>query len=243
VKLYNELASWWPLMSPPIEYVEEAAFYRNALNSVSRRPIQTLLELGSGGGSNASHLKEHYKEIVLVDLSDGMLAVSRALNPELEHHQGDMRSVRLNRVFDAVFVHDAVCYMTSETDLRQAIETAFVHCSPGGVALFAPDYMRENFEPGTDHGGYDAGVRGIRWVEWRWDPDPADTTYIVDYAYLLRELDGAVHVEQDRHIEGLFTRAEWLGWLTEAGFQPKVVPLELSELDTQTLAVFVCRKR
>ena len=141
-----------------------------------------------------------------------------------------------------MFVHDAVCYMTSESDLRQAMETAYVHCRPGGVALFAPDYIRENFAPGTDHGGYDEGVRGMRWLEWRWDPDPSDTTYLVDYAYVFREADGSVHVEHDRHVEGLFTRAEWLRWLTEAGFEPTVVPLALTEVETQTLEIFVCRK-
>ena len=42
--------------------------------------------------------------MTLVDLSDGMLAVSRQLNPECEHHLGDMRTVRLGRTFDAVWV-------------------------------------------------------------------------------------------------------------------------------------------
>ncbi len=28
------------------------------------------------------------------------------------------------RQFDAVFVHDAICYMATESDLRKAIETA-----------------------------------------------------------------------------------------------------------------------
>ena len=60
------------------------------------------------------------------------------------------------------------------------------------------------------------------------------------YAYLLRGADGIVDVEHDRHVEGLFDRADWLRWLTEAGFQPNVVPLELTEVDTQTLEVFVC---
>jgi hypothetical protein len=82
----------------------------------------------------------------------------------------------------------------------------------------------------------------MRWVEWRWDPDPADTTYLVDYGYLLREADGSVHVEHDRHVEGIFAREDWLRWLSEAGFAPKVIPLELTEVDPQTLEVFVCRK-
>ena len=83
-----------------------------------------------------------------------------------------------------------------------SIETAFVHCQPGGAALFAPDHVRENFQASTDHGGHDDGRRGLRYLEWTWDPDPSDSTYLVDYAYLLRDGDGSVQVEWDRHIEG-----------------------------------------
>lgn len=240
MKLYNALASWWPLMSPASEYVEEAAFYHNTLQLAASRPIRTILELGSGGGNNASHMKQHYKEMVLVDLSPGMLEMSRALNPELEHLVGDMRTVRLERRFDAVFVHDAVCYMTTESDLLQAIETAFIHCKQGGVALFAPDYVCENFVPGTDDGGYDDGPRGMRWLEWRRDPDPGDTTYVVDYAYLMHERDGSVTVEHDRHVEGLFPRGTWLRLFRQAGFEPRPLPLELSDLEPGKHEVFVC---
>jgi trans-aconitate methyltransferase len=79
-----------------------------------------------------------------VDLSPDMLAMSQRLNPECAHRQGDMRTLRLGRTFDAVFVHDAVAYMTTETDLRQVIETAFAHWPPGGIALFVPDHIAEN---------------------------------------------------------------------------------------------------
>ena len=116
-----------------------------------------------------------------------MLAQSRAINPEAEHVIGDMRSLRLNRQFDYVMVHDAVCYMTTLADLRAAIQTAAVHCRPGGTVIFLPDYVAETFEPGTDHGGEDAADgRGFRYLEWQVDPDPSDTTYIVDYAFMLK---------------------------------------------------------
>jgi hypothetical protein len=108
------------------------------------------------------------------------------------------------------------------------------------VALFAPDYVRENFQTGTDHGGHDDGARRMRWVEWTWDPDPDDTTYLADYAYLMRERDGSMHVEHDRHVEGLFSRETWLRLLTEAGFRPSVVPVIQPEFDRQTHEAFVC---
>ena len=66
-----------------------------------------------------------------------------------------MRTLRLGRTFDAVLVHDAICYMTTEADLRAAMTTAFEHLRPGGAAVFLPDHVRETFAAGTDHGGHD----------------------------------------------------------------------------------------
>ncbi|MCI0394274.1 MAG: class I SAM-dependent methyltransferase [Chloroflexi bacterium] len=217
------MASWWPLLSAPADYAEEAAFFHRLLQEAVTPPPHTLLELGSGGGNNASHLKAHY-QMTLVDVSPGMVAVSRRLNPECEHHLGDMRTVRLSRLFDAVFIHDAIDYMITEDDLRRALETAFVHCRPGGVLLVAPDYVRENFTPGADHGGHDGPDRALRYLEWTYDPDENDTVYTTDFAYLLREANGAVRAEHDRHICGLFPRATWLQLLRQVGFDPRIAP-------------------
>jgi SAM-dependent methyltransferase len=240
-RMYEEFAAWWPLLSAPGEYAEEAAIYRRVLAEEGVRPPASMLELGSGGGNNASHLKADFK-LTLVDRSEGMLAVSRELNPGCEHVQGDMRTVRLGREFDAVFVHDAVNYMTTEEDLRLVMETALVHCRPGGAALFAPDHLRETFRTGTDHGGHDTDGRGVRFLEWTWDPDPLDTTYLVDYAYLVRDADGSVRVAHDRHVEGLFPRATWLRLLEEVGFRARAVPVDHSELEPGSYEVFAATR-
>jgi SAM-dependent methyltransferase len=222
--LYDELADWWPLLSAPEDYAEEAEEYRRLIVEASGGEARTVLELGSGGGNNASHLKAAF-EMTLVDLSPGMLEVSRRLNPECEHVHGDMRSVRLDRAFDAVFVHDAIAYMTTEDDLRRVFATAFEHCRAGGAALFVPDETRETFEPSTGHGGHDAPDRGLRYLEWTTDPDPSDTWYVTDFAFLLRLPDGSIDVRSDRHVCGVFPRARWLALIEEAGFGASAVPL------------------
>lgn len=240
-KLYDELSAWWPLMSAPADYEEEATFYAAQLLATGDMPCRTVLELGSGGGNNASHLKAQL-QMTLTDLSPGMLAVSRELNPECEHVQGDMRTVRLNRQYDRVFMHDAIMYMTTLDDLRAAIETAFLHCRPGGGLVVAPDHLQENFEPSTDHGGHDGQERSMRYLEWVWDPDPSDTTYVADYMYCLRDKDGSVHVEHDRHVEGLFSRADWLRIFAEVGFAARAVPFDHSELEPGSYEIFVAVK-
>src|ERR1044071_4238379 len=97
-RLYSDLASWRPVLSAPQEYPEEAAAEATILNSAAI-DVHEVLELGSGGGHNAVHLKRHFS-LTLVDLSEDMLAVSRRLNPESTHHQGDMRTIRLRRPVD-----------------------------------------------------------------------------------------------------------------------------------------------
>jgi SAM-dependent methyltransferase len=243
LKLYTELAPWFRLLTAPEDYAEESALYVGLFREHGEPPVQSLVELGSGGGHNASHMKAHFREVVLVEPSAGMRDMSRELNPDCEHLEGDMRTVRLGRQFDCVFIHDAICYMTTRDDLRQAIETAYAHCRPGGVALFAPDVITENWREIADCGGHNgADGRGLRYVHWSWDPDPADEQYVVDYALLLRERDGSVRVEHDRHLEGIFPRAVWLGLLADAGFTAVAVPVEHSEVDPGTYEMFVARR-
>ncbi|HLX05884.1 MAG TPA: class I SAM-dependent methyltransferase [Candidatus Binatus sp.] len=220
MKLYDELAEWWPLFSAPADYAEEAAFFARLLTDACKPAPRTVLELGSGGGNNALYLKSKF-QMTLVDLSSQMLAVSRKLNPECEHREGDMRTVNLGRTFDAVFVHDAIAYMTNANDLGAAISTAYRHCRAGGVALFVPDCVRETFAAETKHSGHDGDGRSLRYLMWVVDPDPTDTTYRTDFAIMLRDRNGDTRVVHDSHLEGMFPRAEWMRLLSEAGFEPR----------------------
>ena len=63
----------------------------------------------------------------------------------------------------------------------------------------------------------------MRYLEWWYDPDPTDSTTVTDFAYILREEDGTVHVEFDRHETGLFAKADWLRLIEDVGFEPHVV--------------------
>jgi SAM-dependent methyltransferase len=240
-RFYGDLAEWWPLISPPEEYAEEAAFAASVLDTAAV-PVREVLELGSGGGSNAFHLKARYA-MTLVDLSNQMLEVSRRLNPECAHHQGDMRRIRLGRTFDAVFVHDAVDYMTNEADLGLAIATAFAHCRPGGITVLVPDNTLETFAPDSDHGGIDGDDgRGVRYLGWTWDPTPDDGLVSIEYAFLLRPANGPVHAVHETHVCGLFGRDVWLRLLEEVGFEASAVTEETVE-DRTPRELFIGRRR
>jgi SAM-dependent methyltransferase len=225
MKLYRELAEWYPTFATPEECRKEAALFARALVRASTHKPRRVLELGSGAGNLASHLKRRFT-MTLVDQSPEMLAVSQALNPDCEHVKGDIRAIRLGRTFDAVVVQDAICHMTKEADLLAAMETAFKHLSAGGVALFVPDHVRETFVEDADQGGSDTERGSVRYLQWETDPDPRDTTYLVDFAILIRDRQGRVRAAHDRHTYGLFPRAKWRSLLRRAGFKMKPVDVD-----------------
>ena len=217
-KLYTELAGWWQLVSPTEDYADEAAFFKELFEAQN---VRTVLELGSGGGNVAWFLKKDFT-LTLTDISAEMLAESRKQNPELEHVEGDMRALRLGRLFDGVLIHDAIMYMTSEEDLRAALVTAHEHCGPGGVLVVVPDWVSETFRPHTTQEGTDAGGRGVRYMEWVWDADPNDSEVNNEFILALKEGD-ELRTVVDRQIVGVFARATWLRLLRDVGFEPKVV--------------------
>lgn len=216
--MYNLLAGWFHLLTPPGEYADEAAEVRRVLSGYVVPPIATVLELGSGGGNLASHLTAHW-QMTLTDPEPDMLAVSRTINPGSEHLVADMRTLRLDRTFDAVIIHDAIVYMTTEADLRAAFDTAFVHLRPGGAAIFLPDWVSDDYVPRAQLGGGDEAGRGLRFLEWDRPIESDGHTVITDYVITTRTADGKVEVYHDAHTLGIFARAKWLELLAAAGFE------------------------
>ncbi len=237
-RLYSDLAWLWPLVSEREEYIEEAECWRSLLREhLDGGKRHHLLELGVGGGHNLSFLTGKF-DATAVDLSASMLAHSRQLNPGVEHIVGDMRSIRLNRKFAAVLVHDAIDYMLTEDDLRATFATAAAHLDPGGLLLLAPDYFRDSFvSPQVYHMTRKNADCELTHVEYVHDPDPADTMVELIMTYFIRR-DQSLDIEFDRHVLGLFSRADWMRLLAEAGFQAREQTFQL-QTSNQTYTILI----
>lgn len=217
-RIYHDLAHLVPLLTPPGDYVEEAGHWRDVLFETLGPGKHEILELGVGGGHNLSHLTKHFKATA-VDVSEPMLALCRDLNPGVELHLGDMRSVRLGRTFSAVLIHDAIGYMLTVSDLAAAFATAAAHLKPGGVFITAPDYLKETFHgPQVAHCTRGNGDMELTYIEYAHDPDPDDSTMEMLILCLIREKGKRVRLEHDRHVIGLFPKAVWIDQMRIAGF-------------------------
>ena len=221
-RLYHDLSFLWPIVSPPEEYAVEARLLREILFGKLGPGRHTLLELGVGGGHLLSHLTSVF-EATAVDLSEEMLTLSAQLNPSVEHHIGDMRSVQLPRKFDVVLAHDAIDYMLTEDDLRAVFQTAKAHLEPGSVFVVAPDWFKDTFQgPSVLHWIKRKDNLEVTFIEYVDDPDTSDTTIESVFFYVIKE-GSTLRVEQDNHQTGLFPKSTWLRLLEDVGFVPEEI--------------------
>ncbi len=138
---YGDLAPWWPLISAPDEYVEEAAFAAELL-AAAEPPTRTVLELGSGGGSNAFHLKTEF-DLTLVDLSPEMVARCRAKG--LEAYERDFLHLGFEPAsFDAVYAMNCLLHVPN-ADLPEVLRAVRTVLKPGGL-FYLGVYGGRDFE-------------------------------------------------------------------------------------------------
>lgn len=246
-RLYSDLAYLWPALSPVEHYLAEAAVLRRILRDYlgrRSRPIE-LLELGAGGGHAIHHLRSECR-ILAVDRSAAMLENCQRLNPDVECLVGDMRTLRIARRFDAVFIHDAIDYLTTPEDALATFETAHHHLEPGGLLIAAPTYLADDFVDGdSTHDSGETDELDIEFLSYVHDPEPSDTTFEMVLVYLLRDrTTRRVEVIEDRHVCGLFASETWLEWLARSGFaaEPWVAPDDIEGYEPPTWSVFVGRK-
>ena len=251
-RMYDEFAHLWPLISHHSDYEFEAKHWQDALTAELGQGRLRILELGVGGGNNLHHILysncdgrpspyptcngEHMQQdhpahdAAVVDLSINMLANCKMLNPSVRQHIADMQTVRLYEKFDAILIHDAVCYLISEDDIRATLATAREHLASGGVLIMAPDWYIENY-PGTQ---LNCRIRRditpeFASIEYYHDPDPSDSTLESVFIYIIKNEDGSARVEEDRHITGIFSIRTWLNLIEQAGFRAKRLPYPVHE--------------
>lgn len=222
-KAYDQLAWTEAWLEDPKGVEEEVASYHRLLKEHARRPMRDVLHLGCGAGCHDRALKRRFR-VTGVDLNAAMLTLARRTNPEVEYHQGDMRSVRLGRRFDAVLIPDSIDYMASREELALAFETARHHLQPGG-ALLVVAKPRELFHDNNfAYVGERDGIH-ITLLENNYVLPPGDEQYEATLVYLIRQ-GGELDVQVDHHRLGLFTHATW-----EQAFHEQGLDLHQQDLE------------
>ena len=211
---YNQLAWTEDFLAEPADYEQEVAHYADMVRQHASPPVHTLLHLGCGAGGQDLFFKRNFS-VTGVDLSIGMLDKARAKNPEIEYIEGDMRTIRLDRQFDAVVIPDSIDYIATMGGLQQVIHTAALHLRRGGVLLVvcstAEQFRNNNFvytgEKGDVH---------VTLFENNYTSPYAPQTHEITLFYLIRQR-GQLKTYSEHIVAGLFPQASWEGVFKQAG--------------------------
>ena len=220
VKLYQELAWVWSVLTPPQAYEEEAMLLLTICSEQLQRPVESLLELGCGGGFLASQIPDSV-DVELVDSSDKMIDISRQHNPRRVHVLGDMCSVDRQRTFDVVLVHDSVMYLQSFDDLLRLLANAKKHMHAHSVLCIIPDVVKESAQERVLQGSGAKEDTTIVLTEWHWDPDPTDDFILVEFSLLLRKVKNVSSMHES-HRMMVLSLEQWSTAFTAAGLQMRL---------------------
>jgi len=166
------------------DYAAECDLIERIFQTYGHGAVRSVLDLGCGTGGHAIPLAQRGYEVLGVDRSESMLSHARiklagsVSNGRVVVQLGDIRSIALQRHFDAVLMMFAVLgYQPENADVRSALATARRHLRSGGLLLFDVWYG-----PAVLHQGVSRRVKVI--------PTPGGQTVRVASA----ELDTRRHI-------------------------------------------------
>jgi len=141
---FRRYSAVYDLLYRDKDYEAEAEYVARTLRSASAQ-ARTVLELGSGTGRHGRLLAAKGFQVHGIERSPDMAALAKSASERpiandagsFSCEVGDVRSVTLGRIFDAVIaLFHVVSYQTTNEDLQATFATAARHLGPGGVFVF-----------------------------------------------------------------------------------------------------------
>jgi 2-polyprenyl-3-methyl-5-hydroxy-6-metoxy-1,4-benzoquinol methylase len=161
----------------------EANLIEKLLHSDLNRTASTqpyrVLDAGCGTGRMAIELARRGVDIVGVDLDEVMLKQARKKAPQLDWRLGDLSSIELDKVFDAiVLAGNVMIYVTPGTEAATLANMAH-HLKPGGLLVAAFELTTfawtkltiESYDQLTETAGLKKVARWSTWEQEPWDDD------------------------------------------------------------------------
>jgi SAM-dependent methyltransferase len=142
-EIFQLYSGYYNLLYRDKDYQAEAEYVSRALEGGGGR-VKDVLEFGSGTGRHGRLLAQRGFNVTGVERSETMASAARKSaqeqtfnNGSFECVLGDIRTVYLDRVFDAVLsLFHVVSYQTGNDDLLKTFINAARHLRPGGIFLF-----------------------------------------------------------------------------------------------------------
>lgn len=176
---------------------------------------RSLLDVGCGTGAHLAWFAQRYEQVAGIEPSARMVEQAVIAHPGLLVYPGDMRTFRLGERFDVITsLFSAIGYMTTETDLHDAVRNMADHLADGGVLVVegwvGPDAWVEGRASATAVVGDDVAAARVALSGRSGDVST------VEMQFVLATVDGIEHLTEV-HRMGLFTPEQYRSAFEAAG--------------------------
>jgi SAM-dependent methyltransferase len=160
-------------------------------------PPRSIIDIGCGTGRDLDSLSHTVPDCVGVDALPSMIAFARSCFPHILFHVGDMRSVRLQRTFDAIIcMGSAFMYALTNADVDSTLDTFAAHATEGtllildidNAATYLPgDKFKDAVEFTVDHPKFSARAKSVYTFDRRRQQVVRHRTWTIDGGFTVED--------------------------------------------------------
>ncbi|MBI4929793.1 MAG: class I SAM-dependent methyltransferase [Bacteroidetes bacterium] len=134
--VFLSYAHYYDLLYADKDYSSESDYVFQLIKKYAPT-TKSILNLGCGTGKHDVFLEKKGFKITGIDLSEEMISRANLQNSQIDFRVGDVRTIQLNKKFDAVIsLFHVACYQNSDHDLISYFNTAANHLNTKGVFIF-----------------------------------------------------------------------------------------------------------
>ena len=243
--IYNKLAKYYLFISLIGLYgrdghLVEARALKRMINKHRKSKGNEMLIVASGLGLHDKFLKKDYK-ITGIDSNDGMLRISKSINPSIKYKKADMRVFRLAKKFDIVMCLDAMAHLQTYGNFEVALRNFSRHLKNGGVLIFSLDPVKgwfREFEIKT----YSKGKKEVTLIHTNHLRRKGDVKFDSCIVFVVKEKGKKMKIYLDESPMGLFEVGKIKRILSKMGFRFVVYESFTGRKYGKENPVFICWK-
>lgn len=220
-KIYNK--DWGTFSTSYLRLIKHLSHKYN----FERRPV---LDIACGTGNLAYELFKLGYEVIGIDISEDMINVAKANNPQIQFHVADMTNFNIDINFDLITcTFDSINYITEDEEIVRALSNIHSHLSNSGYFIF--DINTPIIYEGNHFGIIDREFNGVKFKQiLEYDKERKIGTTIFDFG----------NGEREVHVQKAYSSADMDNLLRQSGFLilERFKNFELSPIDDTASRLF-----
>lgn len=121
--------------------------YQKVVDNITNKDDINFLVCGSGTGKLCKKIKEKYKNVIGVDISENMLKKSQSLYPNIKFVRGNIvkKNVFEKNKFSHIYIDERTLYYNQEKDIEKIVQNCFSWLKEEGFLIahiYDPDKLQ-----------------------------------------------------------------------------------------------------